>query len=268
MAKLKFNPSAVNFDGTNAVALAQAALLAYESGTLIVREVRETWGFLHCKFIDEADTQCFVAADETTLLLAFRGTESSDMDDWLTDLKIRHVAGPFGRVHAGFQAAWQSIGSKVIETLREFSGPGQTIWITGHSLGGALAVLAAASLIKEAIPVAGLYTFGQPRVGDLAFAKKIDESLNRKIFRFVNNQDIVTRVPPRLGGYSHRGICYFFDGRGKLHKGIRGWEKFLRTAEATARDALTRFGFLNMLWPDWVEDHSMSRYLKNLRKNV
>jgi hypothetical protein len=75
--------------------------------------------------------------------------------------------------------------------------PDERIWITGHSLGGALAVLAAAVLKFEAgRDIAGLYTYGRPRVGDNAFCEALDAALTGRFFRYVNDQDIVPHAIP------------------------------------------------------------------------
>jgi len=71
----------------------------------------------------------------------------------------------------------------------------QSLWLTGYSLGAALATLRMSSLGEEAKPVNGLYTFWQPRVGGKTVARIFDLDLKSRMFRFVNNNDVVTRVP-------------------------------------------------------------------------
>src|SRR5690606_37727833 len=69
--------------------------------------------------------------------------------------------------------------------------------LTGHSLGGALAVLATAVLkIGLRMPVAGVYTYGQPRVGDAEFCRVYDQVLKDITFRYVNDADVVPHLPP------------------------------------------------------------------------
>jgi triacylglycerol lipase len=91
-------------------------------------------------------------------------------------------------------------------------------------LGAALATLAVATCGEEAKPVHGLYTFGQPRVGGKSFARNFDLNFKSRAFRFVNNNDVVTRVPTRAMGYRHVGQVLVFDSSGKiqtdLHFGI------------------------------------------------
>jgi hypothetical protein len=74
------------------------------------------------------------------------------------------------------------------------------VWLSGHSLGGALATLAAAHIGQDAVQ--GLYTYGCPRVGDAAFAGKLPA---RSHYRFVHRDDWVPTVPPEFLGYVHAG---------------------------------------------------------------
>ena len=139
------------------------------------------WGFGHVEPFEivrgrDVDTQGFIAVDESRLLAAFRGTES--LPDWLTNLQTVRDPGPWRntRVHEGFQDAFHAAALRIGETIGRERGDRQ-VWLTGHSLGGALAVLLAATLLESAIPVTGLYTFGAPRVGNNAFASHVDAGL-------------------------------------------------------------------------------------------
>ena len=102
----------------------------------------------------------------------------------------------------------------------------KTIWITGHSLGGALAELCAAqALFVSKIPVQGVYTFGQPRVGSNDFAAAVNAKLGSGIFRFVNDRDIVARVPLFTMGFCHYGGQRFFDHAGKAALPSPRWRR-------------------------------------------
>jgi hypothetical protein len=81
--------------------------------------------------------------------------------------------------------------------------------LTGHSLGAALATLSAGRYGS----VQGVYTFGSPRVGDEVFKKNFDV----KIFRIVNNDDIVSQLPPR-GKYLHVGELKLIDSDGIIQE--------------------------------------------------
>jgi Lipase (class 3) len=138
-----------------------------------------------------------------TALVAFRGTQPDDVADLATDLRANAVAWPEsgGRVHAGFAAAARSIMPQLRQWIDESELDINKLILTGHSLGGAIATLAATLW-----PAGLLVTLGSPRVGDSEFAARLSSTT---IVRFVNCCDVVTELPPPLGGYVHvRGGTY------------------------------------------------------------
>lgn len=266
-----FNPKAFGFSVENAYALAQAAALAYDvcnpsSGP--VRDKLTGWGFdpgrLRC--FDRLGTQAFLACDDEKIILAFRGTEPDRLEDWVADARIRKTAGPFGDVHRGFFWALTNIMADVEDALEEFRDPKrpQTLWVTGHSLGAALATLATASLKfrEQPVVVNGLYTFGKPRAGSEKFAEKFNSVLKSRTFRFVNNNDLVTRVPPSVMDYSHVGQMRYFDRNGALHadQSLSWWDRFWDRMGGRLDNYLD----LNLF--DGIADHSMGDYLKLTRR--
>lgn len=140
-------------------------------------------------------TQVVIAAipERKQTFVVFRGTESGVIDDVLTDARTLQAAGPAGsRVHSGFDAAYRAVRPGIQELLQGVSG---RIVLCGHSLGGALANLAAIDR-----PESLLVTFGAPRVGDSRFADLLAAVAVR---RYVNCCDIVPRVPPRSFDQPH-----------------------------------------------------------------
>jgi hypothetical protein len=131
-----------------------------------------------------------VVSDGDAAVVAFRGTD--DIRDWLANLNVDRVDWFGGNVHRGFHLAEESLAGRVLERLPENTTP---LWITGHSLGGALATLFAFRLQRAGHNVCGLYTFGSPRVGCGCFAAQHDWLLRQKHFRVVHNSDAVPRVP-------------------------------------------------------------------------
>jgi hypothetical protein len=122
------------------------------------------------------------------LVLAFRGTQVGSLRDISTDLRANLVAAPGGgRVHAGFQAAFEKVRERLVTALARY--PGLPLYITGHSLGGALALVATRYLGSDSS--GATYTFGCPRAGDDAFFA----SIKTPIYRIVNAADGVTRIP-------------------------------------------------------------------------
>ena len=217
MSIFDFESNTRSYSKRNAYWLGRASQIAYLSRKETESEIKG-WGFTEFEYFDKLDTQAFMAGNKEILLLAFRGTE--DIRDWMTDLDIDLVGGPGGRVHEGFHNAlsyvWRDIW-KFIRTERSK----RALWVTGHSLGAALATLTVAKLrLEKDEPVNGLYTYGQPRTGDREFQRNFDADFVNQTFRYVNNNDIVTRVPFRSMHYSHIGICKYFDAKGEQNTRI------------------------------------------------
>lgn len=132
-------------------------------------------------------TYAYLAKRDDMAVLAFRGTEQN-FNDIIIDLKIRFYETNAGRMHRGFLEAYQVIAKEVQKEINQLKDV--PIYVTGHSLGGALAVVATASLASDNI--AACYTFGCPKVGDQEFSLR-----NNKIpiYRVINSNDIITYVP-------------------------------------------------------------------------
>src|SRR5262249_16276481 len=152
-------------------------------------------------------------------VLAFRGTEPSNFINWLTDANTVMRTFHYGSVHGGFfdnvEALWDGVAEVIDEaiqgkTIRPTNGDGQpepveplqVLYVTGHSLGAAMAVVAAARIFSPDYRawqplVRGVYTFGQPMVGDAEFARKYGEQFGSFLYRHVFRHDVVPRLPPR-----------------------------------------------------------------------
>jgi triacylglycerol lipase len=257
-----FVPYSTGYSPLNAFWLAKAARLAYQNPDGIQSITAKEWEFGNFHFFDTGETQAYMIANQDLVVLAFRGTETYNLRDWMTDFKIRMVeVWGVGRVHRGFLAAIDHIWDEILSTLAKFRNDNQALLITGHSLGAALATLAAAKLNMNGLPVDGLYTFGSPRVGNIAFAEWFNADFRTKAFRFVNNNDVITRIPPRSLGYNHVGTFLYFDVLGNVHHDIRLWDKFLETIKGSIDDFLKP-------GPDASKDHDMGLYEKNLLLNV
>lgn len=262
MINLSTEPNSTRFSLKNAYALALASKLAYEPEEQIRNKLQEQ-GF-NTEFINIAktDTQLFIAHNGSAVVMAFRGTEK--FKDWLTNAGIEFRNTPHGRVHKGFDKALDSVWSQITKALEKAHQYGQPLWITGHSLGGALAVLAAARLaldIDQSIykSINGLYTFGQPRVGDRAFMNALDDEIKPRYFRFVNDNDIVPRVPDRLNQYQDGGSIRFFDAAGALHDDVGFWFTFLERIKGSFQQKLD-------LIPSFIEHHFVDKYIANIER--
>ncbi|CAD5230206.1 unnamed protein product [Bursaphelenchus xylophilus] len=156
--------------------------------------------------------------EERAIALVFRGTTSKDQ------LQLEGVSGFFergyfeelGRVnryfHNGFEAIWNSgMEAKFNEISRNY--PGYDLWITGHSLGGALASLASAHLVSTRgynAENSAHYSFGQPRVGDEKYAEE-HSKLIPWYYRVTHARDVVVDLFPLSLGYRHHVNEVWYD---------------------------------------------------------
>jgi len=196
----------------------------------------------------ETDTQAFLAANDEYAVLAFRGTEK-DWRDIQTDIRAKRVTTPEGKVHAGFNAGYASVAKQIEKALLRVEG--YPLFITGHSLGGALATVATQMLEsnpKFAYQIAACYTFGSPRVGNADY----DEHIKSSFYRVVNTTDIVTVVPLLTMGFVHIGDVRFLEREDK---------KFRRSIPTLRRlwAFLTAFSRL-------VTDHKIVEYRRKMGK--
>ncbi|PSC69058.1 alpha beta-hydrolase isoform B [Micractinium conductrix] len=177
---------------------------------------------------DETDTHAVLAWNDSQVVVAFRGTAS--IENTLTDIKAwkityppaRRRNGRLVRAHAGFAQAWLHAGfndkvlSRVheLEEARPADAPPLRFWITGHSLGGALAVLASLDIARQ-LPRSQLtvYTYGAPRVGNSAFAAEQDEAVP-DTWAILNGSDPIPWIPKV--GFKRSGKRVSINGRGNL----------------------------------------------------
>jgi len=273
-----FAPTAATVNLGNAYWLANSANLVYETDEQKLLATIDSWGmqghYFESKGQGLVDTQGFIAADDNAVIVAFRGTEPTRPGDIITDLKFGLVdAGDYGegKIHGGFEAAIEAVWDKeeVKNKILEMGSNRQPVWFAGHSLGGALAVLAASRYenvvktqnaeAKESIDkieeemepdkqedatligkrqkaldllrgrVAGIYTIGQPRVGNEKFVDDFETRMKEKHVRIINNRDAVPRVPVRTMKYRHSGTVLYLDEFGRLHRDPGLWYRLLDT---------------------------------------
>jgi hypothetical protein len=187
------------------------------------------------------DSTAFLVESEDgeVVILCYRGTQPFNLVNWAANVDVDprgatlSVAGAAGRfnVHGGFYRNVRATQREVEAALSRALRPGDSVvrdgalkrkdtrplralYITGHSLGGAMAALMTVLLLGEeryqplAEKLRAVYTFGQPMVGDPAFADacQSDEFLARRVLRYVYGDDVVAALPPRLSGrFQHFG---------------------------------------------------------------
>ena len=280
-----FNVDHLGFSELNQFWCARLSSLAYADAGHIEAEL-DTWEAIGTLIEDQhTDTQCLFVQTPKAAILAFRGTEQK-LNDWLTDLDIEHTSPAWERdadykIHKGFNDALESVWRQIMQTL-EHSGvlkSGTPIWFTGHSLGGALAALGGLRLASELGPkeaqykIGGVYTFGQPRVGDRKCADALDRAFPNRYFRSINNRDVVPRIPfvctpdvmSKVTGdgamasyeYVHAGRVIYFNDTGQALMDPPIWYRKLDiagvgTTAKAVKDALRQT----------VVDHGMSTYVQ------
>ena len=165
------------------------------------------------------------------------------------------LAETVGRVHQGFKQEVDDLWPMIETALLDNSHP---LYFCGHSLGGAMATISAGRCFLSHIDSNPneLFTYGSPRVGD----KKYINHVSMDHFRFVNNNDIVTRVPPVFFGYRHCGSEVYMDRNrrirklGHISKRRDRWRGFLRGLRG---------------WKiDHFSDHSIHQYIDGILKAV
>ena len=147
--------------------------------------------------LDRRDTQAFLATWPDKAVLSFRGTEIDVLGDILSDLAVHKTDFRGARVHSGFLEKLETLWDDDLEArLDELGDARIPVWVTGHSLGGAIATLAGMRW-----PFQEVVTFGQPRVG----SGLDDAFVAHGHVRYVNGLDSVPRIPPAIMGYEHHG---------------------------------------------------------------
>jgi triacylglycerol lipase len=155
------------------------------------------------------------ARRDNTLFVIFRGTQSAGekITNWMVDKQdavFDDLKG--GNVHRGFHRCYESVRDSVMDFLKVHAGPDRSIRVTGHSLGGALATLAAMDIATCGRPYRALevFTFASPLVGAARWARHYEEQ-RAATWRIANRRDLVTKVPPSLLGYRAVGIPLLFS---------------------------------------------------------
>ena len=210
--------------------------------------------FIDASGYDNKSAQSMIVEHEDYLCMVFRGTDEAL--DWLDNINALATKELFGEFHRGFwnstEDVWNEMYGKYLYLNRKKKRP---LFLTGHSLGGAMATVAASKLIHRDLPFISVYTFGQPRAVTRETSRIFNNEAKARFFRFQNNNDIVTRVPARIMGYSHVGNCIYIDEDQNIHNDPGFWFRFLDVIEGAVSD-LREKGI------DGVKDHSMDDYLE------
>ncbi len=208
------------------------------------------------------DTQYLYARGADYDVLICRGTEGK-LADIRTDAQCPLVNWPLGsnsKAHQGFCTQADAILAD-LQQQQPQAGLERPLWITGHSLGGALAILLALKLSqKPGSKLAGVVTFGQPKVGDVQLSQAITAQLLPFYRRYVNQRDIVPKLPP-LPDYRHSGQLYYFDDLDQLQLNPPRWLMLLDQVLCDANQAEAALR-------QHLDDHKMKNYVSLLARQL
>ncbi len=236
----EFLPDSLTIQGLSfdaSLSLAHASQLAYDDSPESIRCTLEANGLRLADLghvpnpFSRGATQGFVLETDSRLVLVFRGSKGrADWEINFNTLQTKSLFGVPGGIHRGFTNALNSVWGKIVRPLAlRADASGKPLILSGHSLGGALATLAAARIAHKIRPdlVAAVHTFGQPLVGNATFASFVDGHFHDRFFRYVNHRDIVPMIPPKPF-YRHVGRLLYFNVDGTLRTAA---EAMLESAE-------------------------------------
>jgi hypothetical protein len=267
----------------NATYFATACDLAYYPEAEGTPKFKEILG-LDANLVSVDNTQCYVGSSPTAIVCAFRGSECPNtldgFKDWLLTNARNFLVLPEGRAGTDFAAA--GVGARFhrgfIEALgeiwdpfykavdAEFSKQERPVFVTGHSLGGGLAVLAAWRLQRQMIPVKQVYSFGAPMTGNAAAADAIAKEFPNRIFRFVDYRDMVPKLPTVSLLSNEYGHC--------LTEVLLGEESSAEAAKSTlgtiaskTTEQVLSLTIMDEIWShlqSGISAHLMGNYLKQI----
>jgi len=227
------------FSWKTAIFMAKLAKHAYNSQAAFKKTFKKDWTI---KMFSHGGTECYVLTCPKNYIVVFRGTEPTSWEDIKADVQFRKVGG----IHRGFKAALDDVWDNLYAHY-EKNAKGKQLLVTGHSLGAALATLYSNRISDSD---SACYTFGSPRVGTPKQTKKMVFTA----YRFRNNNDIVTKVPPEFLGFSHKSDkTTYFDIDGNVKEGYSRWYMITQWFKGTGRGLLK--GKV-----DGFSDHSMGGY--------
>ena len=240
--------------------MARLSEIAYQDEKT-ARAYAKAIGFTRTLFFNVDGAQAYIFSNRDDCVVACRGTQPSEWNDIKADLKLLKVESEtIGEVHRGFKKEVDDLWPTLQPTIQRY-GAKRTyhvdIWFTGHSLGAAMATIIASRCYQDndCPDPAELYTYGSPRAGDGDYVS----CFNFPHHRYVNNNDIVTRVPMYIMGYRHHGTLHYFNCNG-VEKKLTAWGKFKDRLVGLGRGILK-------LQMDSFSDHNITTYAEQCEKS-
>lgn len=198
-------------------------------------------------------SEAYVLTNAREVIIAFRGTQPTKFEDIASSLNILLTPFYTGYVHTGFLKGVDDLWDVLYVEIQKLT-PTQKLWITGHSLGGAMSLLFAANLRKQSkMFVEAVFTFGCPRVGESRYVNMLN-GLGITHYRFVNNVDIVTELPP--SPYKHQTPMIYMNHWGNIRE-LSTWQLVKDRVRGIIKGSLS--GKIN-----FFKNHAIRRYSNNL----
>lgn len=241
----------------------QSALFARLSATAYLDAEEATTIFtgmgFSSTFYATKGSQAYVVEDADDVVVVCRGTEVKEWSDIKADASIDLVEPLVGegQVHRGFKwytdLVWPDIYMHILQSH------GKSLWLTGHSLGAAMATLLAqrCAVTPDMILPSAVFTYGSPRVGNREFINHFNRHITHH--RWVNDGDLVTKVPISPW-YYHSGTMHHIDSAGKVTVAVdRSFSlmKVLAIAKTVSK------GLVRKVMGD-LKDHSSANYVQHL----
>jgi hypothetical protein len=186
----------------------------YSTLPIFHAQVSDRWLIRHCRG-EDTGIGGYVSTDATRkeIVISIRG--SSNVRNWIANLDFVFTScsdlSTSCKAHSGFKEAWDEVSTaaKAAIATAKTANPTYTVVATGHSLGGAVATLAAAYLRQAGYSI-DLYTYGSPRVGNDYFANFVTSQTGAE-YRLTHLDDPVPRLPPIIFGYRHTSPEYWLS---------------------------------------------------------
>lgn len=234
---------------------AELSMIAYNNEKQATAQAQEM-GFTEVHFFDHKGAQGYTFETEHDLVVACRGTEPTEINDLAADLRALPVRSQtMGRVHKGFKLEADKIWAGI---RAQIEASEKITWFTGHSLGAAMTTLCAARCFYHAphIVIGSIFTYGSPRAGWRGFVN----NLHVPHWRWVNNADVVTRVPLTVMGYVHHGTIRYINTFGNVRE-FTYWQRIKDKFRGICK-GLKTLSFKNF------SDHSMTNYVAHIARKV
>lgn len=287
-----FVPGAA-FNLNTARAMAWMSQLAYETRFPDkIERIAKGWELSEVQVLEQptkstlplSSTRGVLAATKDAMIIAFAGTDPLNLMNWISDF---YLGQPDADVHQGFQDAADAIWIDVEAAIEQCMKDGHSLFIAGHSLGAAIALVIADRAQREKevqLQQGEVYIFGSPRVGRDDFVTRYNATFGSTTYRFVHGRDIVPTVPPSELGFHHVGRLLQCESGQKFDRarlrndvdsdepqvgndffsGIAGQLRGLFSGPFSPSSRVDALGRLSQLLSPSIGDHLPDRYYTSL----